>query len=152
SRKGTFICGLADALTIRAAPVKSFTRSAVSRCHARARHSSGECFNLKNLFCFGGGESWRRASGRGECHRCAVHFEGSTSRFEDLPRLEPAALNGRKALARKGERHVCHVLYPRRNMSVSLAVNRGGKFVKNMENDRYVVRRQVPGDINVLLE
>src|SRR6476646_4407762 len=72
--------------------------------------------------------------------------------FANLPRLEPAALNGRKALAREGERHVCHILYPRRNMSVSLAVNRGGKFVKNMENDRDVVRRQVPGDINVLLE
>src|SRR5947208_5494809 len=72
--------------------------------------------------------------------------------FANLPWLEPAALNGRKAVAREGERHVCHVLYPRRNMSVSLAVDRGGKFVKNMENDRDVVRRQVPGDINVLLE
>src|SRR5206468_6319416 len=74
------------------------------------------------------------------------------SHFANLPRLEPAALNGRKALAREGERHVCHVLYSRRNMSVSLAVDRGGKFVKNMENDRDVVRRQVPGDIDVLLE
>src|SRR5215831_8716840 len=72
--------------------------------------------------------------------------------FTDLPRLEPAALNGRKALAREGERHVCHVLYTQRNMSVSLAVDSAGKFVKNMENDRDVVRRPVPGDINVLLE
>ena len=72
--------------------------------------------------------------------------------FANFPRLEPAALNGHEALVREGERHVCHVLHARRNMSVSLAVNRGGKFVKNMENDRDVVRRQVPGDIDVLLE
>src|SRR5438094_8997138 len=43
------------------------------------------------------------------------------SHFANLPRLEPATLNRRKALARERERHVCHVLYPRRNMSVSMA-------------------------------
>jgi hypothetical protein len=37
-------------------------------------------------------------------------------------------------------------------MSVSLAVNRGGEFVENMENDRNIVGRQIPGDIDVLLE
>ena len=67
-------------------------------------------------------------------------------------RLEPAALDGGEAFAREGERHVSHVLHARRDMSVSLAVNRDGKFVQNMENDRDVVRRQVPGDIDVLLE
>src|SRR6266487_6591368 len=63
--------------------------------------------------------------------------------------LEPAALDGCKAFAREGERHVCHILYSRGDMSVSLAVNRGGKFIQNMENDRDVVRRQIPRDINV---
>ena len=70
----------------------------------------------------------------------------------NLSRLEPAALNGHKSLAGEAERHVCHVLHARRDMSVPLAVHRGGKFVENMENDRDVVRRQVPGDVNVFLE
>src|ERR1700750_563693 len=55
--------------------------------------------------------------------------------FANFPRLKPTALNGGKALTREGERHVCHILYSWRDMSVSLAVNRGGKFIQNMEND-----------------
>src|SRR4029453_7300114 len=55
--------------------------------------------------------------------------------FANFPRLEPAALDCCKALTREGQRHVCHVLYSWRDMSVSLAVNRGGKFIQNMEND-----------------
>src|SRR4029077_9291677 len=74
------------------------------------------------------------------------------SHFANFPRLEPTALDGCEAFTREGERHVCHVLYSRRDMSVPLAVNRGGKFIKNMENDRDVMRRQIPRDINVLLE
>src|SRR5262245_46057892 len=61
--------------------------------------------------------------------------------FANFSWLEPTTLNGGKPLLPEGQRHVCHVLYPWRNVSVSLAVNRGGKFVKNMENDRDVVRR-----------
>src|SRR5215510_13402461 len=72
--------------------------------------------------------------------------------FANFPWLEPAALDGCKALTREGQRHVCHVLYSWRDMSVSLAVNRGRKFIQNMEDDRNVVRGQVPRDINVLLE
>src|SRR6266542_1300940 len=72
--------------------------------------------------------------------------------FANFPWLEPAALDGCEAFTREGERHVCHVFYARRDMSVSLAVNRGGKFIENMENDRDVVRRQIPRDVDVFLE
>src|SRR4029450_892829 len=72
--------------------------------------------------------------------------------FANLPRLEPAALDGREALTRERERYVSHVLYSGRNVSVPLTVNRGRKFIQNMENDRDVVWRQIPRDINVLLE
>src|SRR5262249_40387138 len=48
----------------------------------------------------------------------------------NLPRLEPAALDGCKALARERQRHVCHVFYTRGDMSVPLAVNRGRKFIQ----------------------
>src|SRR5262249_53677450 len=81
------------------------------------------------------------------------HASGADNgHFANFSWLEPTTLNGGEPLVAEEQRHVCHVLHPGRNMSVSLAVNRGGKFVKNMENDRDVVRRQVPGDVNVLLE
>ena len=44
--------------------------------------------------------------------------------FANFPWLEPAALDGCEAFAREGERHVSDVFYARRDMSVSLAVNR----------------------------
>src|SRR6266404_7526297 len=46
--------------------------------------------------------------------------------FANFPRLEPTALDGGEALVRKGERYVSHVLHLRRDMRVSLAVNRSG--------------------------
>src|SRR4029077_20832089 len=73
------------------------------------------------------------------------------SHFANFPWLEPAALDGCEAFTREGKRHVCDVLHSRRDMSVSLAVNCSGQFVQNMENDRDVVRRQIPRDINVFL-
>src|SRR5258707_15645587 len=74
------------------------------------------------------------------------------SHFANFPWLEPAALDGCEAFTREGKRHVSHVLHSRRDMSVSLAVNCGGQFVQNMENDRDIVRRQIPRNVNVLLE
>jgi hypothetical protein len=72
--------------------------------------------------------------------------------FANFPRLEPTALDGGEAFAREEERHIRHVLYPGCDMSVSLAVYRDGRFAENIKNDRNVVRRQVPRDIDVLLE
>src|SRR5262245_60142367 len=89
------------------------------------------------------------------CSQIVVYDHASgadDSHFANLPRLEPAALYGGETFTRKGERHICYVFYPMRNMRVSLAGNRGRKFVENMENDRNVVRSQVPSDVNVLLE
>src|SRR5213080_3208043 len=74
------------------------------------------------------------------------------SHFANFPWLEPAALDGCEAFTREGKRHVCHVLYSRRDVSISLAVNCRGQFVQNMENDRDIVRRQIPRNVNVLLE
>src|SRR5438552_11391074 len=54
------------------------------------------------------------------------------SHFANFPWLEPAALDGCEAFTREGERHVCHVFHSRRDVSVSLAVNRRGQFVQNM--------------------
>src|SRR6266545_175821 len=109
--------------------------SHAARCAKLARLSPSECFNRETLFCFGRGES-RRDDGH----------------FANFPWLEPAALDGCEAFTREGERHVSDVFYARRDMSVSLAVNRGGKFIQNMENDRDVVRRQIPRDVDVFLE
>src|SRR5437867_10246391 len=89
------------------------------------------------------------------CPQIVIHDHSSRtddSHFANLPWLKPAALDGCESFAREGQRHVSHVLYSRRDMSVPLAVNRGGKFTQNMENDRDVVRRQIPRDVDVLLE
>src|SRR5213079_186264 len=89
------------------------------------------------------------------CPQIVIHDHASRtddSHFANFPWLEPTALDGCEALMREGQRHVCHVLYPRCDMSVSLAVNRSGELVENMENDRNIVRRQVPGHIDVPLE
>src|SRR5262249_13910769 len=72
--------------------------------------------------------------------------------FANFSWLEPTTLNGGKPPVPEGQRHVCHILHPWRDMSVSLAVNHSGKFVEYMENDRNVVRCQIPGDIDILLE
>src|SRR2546426_3969227 len=74
------------------------------------------------------------------------------SHFANFPWLKPAALDGCEAFTREGQRHVCHVLYARSDVSISLAVNCRGQFVQNMENDRDIVRRQIPRNVNVLLE
>ena len=37
-------------------------------------------------------------------------------------------------------------------MCIALAVNRNWEFAKNMQNDRDVMRRKVPSDIDVLSE
>src|SRR4029077_12302228 len=37
-------------------------------------------------------------------------------------------------------------------MRVPLAVNRSGEFAENVQNDRNVMRRQIPSDIDILLE
>src|SRR6266481_8068534 len=44
--------------------------------------------------------------------------------FANFPRLEPTALDGGEALVPEGGRYISHVLHLRRDMRVSLAVNR----------------------------
>src|SRR5438094_10077862 len=48
-----------------------------------ARHSSSECFNLKQLFHFDWGENRRCATRIRKCHRCTVHLDGGASRLKD---------------------------------------------------------------------
>src|SRR3954463_7731850 len=48
------------------------------------------------------------------------------SHFANFPRLEPATLDSCETLTREGERHICHVFNSRSDVSVPLAVNRGG--------------------------
>src|SRR5581483_1645550 len=89
------------------------------------------------------------------CAQIVIHDHSSCAddgHFTNFAGFEPAALDGCKTFARKGERHVCHILDPGSDVSVALAINSGGKFVENMENDRDIVWRQIPGDIDVLLE
>ncbi len=81
------------------------------------------------------------------------HSPGPDDRhFPDFPRLEPAALDRGKTLMAKGQRHVRDVLDMRRDMSVTRTIDCNWEFSKNVENDRDVVRREIPGDIDVLLE
>src|SRR5581483_6873893 len=89
------------------------------------------------------------------CPQIVIHDHAPRTddgHFTDFSWLEPAALDGCEAFTRKRQRHVRDVFHTRRDMRVSLAVNRGRKFIQNMEYDRDVVRSQIPRDINVLLE
>src|SRR5437773_9779635 len=72
--------------------------------------------------------------------------------FTNFSRLEPTALDSGEALVREIEGHIGYVLHVPVDMCVSLTVNRKGELAENMENDRNVMGRQVPGDIDVCLE
>ena len=53
---------------------------------------------------------------------------------------------------REEQRHVGHVLHLWGDMGVALAVNPNWEFAENVQNDGNIMRRQVPSDIDVLLE
>ena len=69
-----------------------------------------------------------------------------------LPGFEPAALNGGELLGTEAERDIGHVFDARGDVGVALAVHRSGRFPEDVENDREIVRSQVPGNIDILLE
>ena len=53
---------------------------------------------------------------------------------------------------RKCQAHGGHVFDPRGDMGAAAAVDAVGMFLHDIEDDGDVVRGQVPGDIDVLLE
>jgi hypothetical protein len=72
--------------------------------------------------------------------------------FADFSWLKPTALNGCESLVWEEQRHVCHVLNTWADVRVSLTVNRNREFAENVQYDGNIVRRQIPSDIDVLLE
>lgn len=72
--------------------------------------------------------------------------------FTDFSWLKPAALNGCEPFVWEEQRHVCHVLNPWTDVRVSLTVNRNWEFTENVQYNGNIVRRQIPSDIDVLLE
>src|SRR6266496_1985443 len=88
SRKGTFICGFA---LLSVWNLDNYGQALNPERRAGAglvRHSSGECFSLEKLFRFGASGSRRCTMRTRKCHRCAVHLDGSGSRFEDPDHLQ----------------------------------------------------------------
>src|SRR5688572_21059153 len=72
--------------------------------------------------------------------------------LSDLPRLKPATLDRGKFPAAERKGHVRHVLNPGSDVCIALTVHGSGSFAENMQDDGDVVRSEIPGDIDVLLE
>src|SRR6188768_4179005 len=70
----------------------------------------------------------------------------------DFSRFKPATLDRGESVMGKEQGHVSDVLDLGSNMRVSLAVNGNGELAEDMQNDRNIMRRQVPRHIDVLLE
>src|ERR1700722_1323533 len=74
------------------------------------------------------------------------------SHFTNLSGLQPTALNGGKSLLSKSQGDVRHILDAGRNMGVALTIDNPWKFAKDVQDDRDVVRGEVPGNVDVLLK
>jgi hypothetical protein len=85
-----------------------------------------------------------------------VVYDHSTCAYDchitNFPRLEPTALDGGKPFVTEREGDVGYILDARGNVGVTLAINRQWKFSKNMQDDRDVMRGEIPGDVDVLLK
>ena len=86
------------------------------------------------------GELYEADTGIGDARNAVIGSgpNGHSHRADDrhlanLPRLQPAALDGGETLMSKGQRHVGHIFDVRGHMRVSLAVHRHGKFAQNLE-------------------
>src|ERR1035437_1454199 len=66
--------------------------------------------------------------------------------------VEPTALNDGGPLLWKAQPHGGHILHARRDVGAALAVYGHGLFPHDVQDDGDVMRRQVPGHVDVLLE
>src|SRR5262249_12956468 len=66
--------------------------------------------------------------------------------------LEPATLNRGETLVPKHQRHVGYVFNVRRNVRVALTIHRQRKFIEDIQNYGYIVRSEIPGNVNIFLE
>ena len=57
-----------------------------------------------------------------------------------------------KRLLTEGKRHVRHVFNSRVTCALPWQFTVSRQFAKNMEDDGDIVRRQIPGDVDVLLK
>jgi hypothetical protein len=60
--------------------------------------------------------------------------------------------DGGEAAFAESEREIGDILDAGGDVGVALAVHRDGQFFHDMEDDRDIVRGEVPGDVDVLLE
>src|SRR5256885_6434144 len=75
-------------------------------------------------------------------HRHLSYFSG----------IQPTALDERGSVLPKGQTDVCHIFDSWSDMSLAPTVNADRQILQDMQYDRKVVRRQVPGHVDVLLE
>src|SRR5438477_3528881 len=89
------------------------------------------------------------------CLQIVIHDHSARSdngHLTDFSRLEPTALDGGETLATKIQRHVSYVLDMRGHVRVSLTINSQRELSENMENDRDIVRREIPSDVYIFLK
>ncbi len=72
--------------------------------------------------------------------------------FADFAGIEPTAVNHSGAVFGEAEAHGRDILHARGDMSAAATVNAQGLLLHNVENDRDIVRGQIPGHVDVLLE
>ena len=72
--------------------------------------------------------------------------------FAHFSRIQPTAVDDGRTLPGKTQPHGGHVFDSRRDVRAALAVDRDRLFVHDVQDDGNVVRRQIPGDIDVFLE
>ena len=81
------------------------------------------------------------------------HPPGTHNRhLADFSRVQPAALDQRGSVLAESQMNVRHIFDPRCNMGLAPAIHTHGYFLENVQDDGNIVRRQVPGDIDVLLK
>src|SRR5579863_6982434 len=72
--------------------------------------------------------------------------------FTDFARVQPAAADHGRALLAEAEAHGRDVLDARRDVRAAAAVHRHRLLFHDVQDDGDVVRRQIPGHVDVLLE
>ena len=66
--------------------------------------------------------------------------------------FQPAALNCGESFIAEAKRQIRHVFHSGSDVCIPLTIHGQRQLVQNMENDGDVVRRQIPDDIDILLE
>ena len=79
-------------------------------------------------------------------------FRPHNRHLAHLPRVQPTALDQRRAMLAKCQMDVGHVFDPRRDVSLTAAIHADGNFLQNVKDDGDIVRRQVPRHVDILLK